>query len=504
MWPVIGCFLFASVISVLSNNIQTVRDERNKLLQEELGMMLGSEISLSDTEQKANETIMNLKLNELDNAFKYPQFFNYSKHFFEYKDEVKKTALYKIIQRMPKGAVLHVHDTALLGPDYILELTYWDDLYICYEEESIQFLFSRALPTVNCQNKWQLLKNIRYSSGNVEKFDAELRKHFTLLIDNPNSVYTDVNIVWQNFQNYFITTSGMVYYKPLWEQYFYDTLKAFREDNVMYIEMRSVLPHLYDLEGNVYDSIATAEIYKAVLDRFMSDYPDFYGAKLIYAPLRMVDVDTVKKYIKIAKAIKKKLPDFFAGFDLVGQEDLGVPTAEFLPLLVEAADDLDYFFHAGETSWNGISDENIIDAIVLNTKRIGHAFALAKHPLLMEEVRKRDIALEVNVISNAVLKLVQDIRNHPLATYLARGLPVVLSSDDPGIWEADPLSHDFYVTFMGVASRHADLRLLKKLALNSLYYSTYPDKDKIVYEFEKRWTRFIDNGEFAEFLSTNE
>ncbi|XP_063628458.1 adenosine deaminase 2-like [Cydia splendana] len=500
MWALVGCLLFAP--AVISNKLQTVQDERNYLLKKELNMMVGSDIVLSDSELVANETIMALKLHELDSGFKNPQLFHCSKHFFEYKDSVKETPLYKIIQKMPKGAVLHAHDTGLLGPDHVLNYTYWDNLHICYEDDTVKFLFSRDTPTSPCGNQWQLLKNVRYSSGNVEKFDDELRKHFTIVIDKPLDVYTDINKVWSKFQNYFISTSGLLYYKPLWEQYFYDTLKAFREDNVMYIEMRSVLPELYDLDGNTYDAVTTAETYKKVLDVFVRDYPDFFGVRLIYAPLKMGNSDTVKEYIRTAKVIKKKLPRFFAGFDLVGQEDIAPALINYLPELVDAADELDYFLHAGETNWQGLSDENIFDAVALKTKRIGHGYAIAKHPILKEEVKKRGIALEVNVVSNHVLKLVEDVRNHPLATFLAEGMPVVLSSDDPGVWEADPMSHDFYLTFLGVASRRADLRLLKKLALNSLYYSTYPDKEKIVFEFEKRWTKFIGNGEFLQAIGS--
>lgn len=485
---------FLRFLFVVAEQPSDIENERQLLLQKELKMMLGSDVILSDSEIKANEIIMDLKFKELDNAFKYPQMFNLSKHFFEYKDEVKRTPLYKIIQKMPKGAVLHAHDTGLLSPDYVLELTYLDDLYVCFENDDVKFLFSQETPNIPCGTKWQLMKEARYSSGNVDKFDANLRKHFTIVIDNPHELYTDVNAAWHVFQQYFITTSGLFTYKPVWEKYFHDTLKALREENIMYIEIRSVLPPIYDLESTEYTAIDTARSYKKVVDQFKTDYPDFFGAKLIYAPLRMVDVKTVEEYIRIAKEIKKDMPNFLAGFDLVGQEDLGTPTKDFFPVLLEAKSELDYFFHAGETNWYGSSsDENLVDAIVLGTKRIGHAFALIKHPLLLQEVKKRGIAIEVNVISNAVLKLVEDIRNHPVAAFMAQDLPVVLSSDDPGVWEADPITHDFYVTFLGVASRHADLKVLKKLALNSLYYSTYPNKDKIVHEFEIRWTKFIDS-----------
>ncbi|CAG9565330.1 unnamed protein product [Danaus chrysippus] len=467
---------------------------RKSILQKELNMMLGNDIVLSDNEEKANNIIMDLKRREIDYAFDNPQYFNFSKHFFEYKEEVKRSKLFKMIQRMPKGAVLHVHDTGILSPDYVLSLTYLDDLYVCFYENNVKFLFSLETPLSPCNTQWQLMKSARFSSGNVEEFDADLRKHFTIVIDDPHLIHRDINAVWSDFQQVFITTSGMLCYRPIWEQYFYDTLRALRDDNVMYLEFRSVLPSLYDLDGTVFDEIETVRSYKKVLDRFMADYPDFYGAKLIYAPLRNVDLKTVRHYLNVAKRIREEFPEFLAGFDLVGQEDLGAPTKDFMEILSDSMEEMDYFFHAGESNWYGTSsDENLADAIALNTKRIGHAFAIAKHPLLMEEIKKKDIAIEVNVVSNAVLKLVSDVRNHPLAIFLANNLPVVLSSDDPGIWEAEPLSHDFYVTFVGVASRHADLRLLKKLAINSLVYSTYHNKDKIVHEFEKRWTKYIDS-----------
>jgi len=66
-------------------------------------------------------------------------------------------------------------------------------------------------------------------------------------------------------------------------------------------------------------------------------------------------------------------PDFLAGFDLVGQEDKGKPLSEFTNKLNAINPAIQYFFHAGETKWNGVStDLNLFDAILLNAKRIGH------------------------------------------------------------------------------------------------------------------------------------
>ena len=52
----------------------------------------------------------------------------------------------------------------------------------------------------------------------------------------------------------------------------------------------------------------------------------------------------------MAVQMKANHPDFFAGFDLVGQEDIGTPLLGFLPELLDAAaKGIRFFFHAGET-----------------------------------------------------------------------------------------------------------------------------------------------------------
>ena len=109
------------------------------------------------------------------------------------------------------------------------------------------------------------------------------------------------------------------------------------------------------------------------IGRFVRDYPDFIGMKLIYAPVRKCNAQQMDEFLTIARQLREKLPDFVAGFDLVGQEDKGQPLVEFATKLQALGDNVQLFFHAGETNWYGTStDENLIDAILLNTKRIGH------------------------------------------------------------------------------------------------------------------------------------
>jgi adenosine deaminase CECR1 len=127
-----------------------------------------------------------------------------------------------------------------------------------------------------------------------------------------------------------------------------------------------------------------------------------------------------------------------AGYDLVGGEEAGYPIRRFVKELLafraicnEQMLDIPFLFHAGETLDTGSSvDENLLDAILLNSKRIGHGFALPKHPVAMRMVKERDIALEICPISNEILHLCPTIRGHTLPILLANNVHCTVNSDN--------------------------------------------------------------------------
>ena len=47
-------------------------------------------------------------------------------------------------------------------------------------------------------------------------------------------------------------------------------------------------------------------------------------------------------------------------------------------------------------------DINLVDALLLNVTRIGHGFAVTKHPLVKQLLETRRIPLEICPISNQV------------------------------------------------------------------------------------------------------
>ncbi|XP_058066206.1 adenosine deaminase AGSA-like [Anopheles bellator] len=468
--------------------------QRQELVQEEASLAFGADIVLSDKERIVNDHLMSLKHAELADGFENPFKFAPARHIFEVLDMIENSPLFKLIRQMPKGGLLHAHATSLANTEVIVRATYQEHLWQRGEftpERGLDFRFSRTVPD---GEGWELVQDIRKRVGDAQ-YDDAVRQKFSLYDKDPLNYYKTSDDVWSRFYGIFHAFKSMVNFKPFWESYFREVLQELHHDNVMYLEMRSGLPALYDLEGKTYSPEEVAEIYINITEEFKATHRSFAGTKLIYGPRRSVDDETLEERIDTVERVNHQYSNYVVGFDLTGQEEPGRPLLEMADKLLTLSPSVHFVFHAGETNWNGMeTDENLIDAILLGSKRIGHGYALLKHPLLLEEVKRRGICVEINPISNQVLRLVTDFRNHPASVLFSTDFPLVLSSDDPAYWGATPLSHDFYIAFLGMASAHQDLRLLKKLALNSLHYSLMDDQEKqtAMVRFESSWQNFID------------
>lgn len=219
----------------------------------------------------------------------------------------------------------------------------------------------------------------------------------------------------------------------------------------------------------------------------------FWGLTIIWTTLRSFETRRIIENMDHCITTKMEFPHLIAGYDLVGPEDLGKPLTDLLPELFwfrkQAAQEgvnLPFYFHAGETLGDGSStDNNLFDAILLGTRRIGHGFSLYKHPLLIDMVKDKRILIESCPISNEVLRLCGSVMAHPLPALLARGVACSLCNDDPAMLGQDTagMSHDFWQALQGW--ENLGLAGLGSLAENSVRWSTFEDQN------QEQWVKGI-------------
>lgn len=130
--------------------------------------------------------------------------------------------------------------------------------------------------------------------------------------------------------------------------------------------------------------------------------------------------------------------------------------------------------HAGELSLGLVPPQgltfHIREAVeIAGASRIGHGVDIAYEtdaPQLLARMARDRIAVEVNLTSNDVILGVKG-SEHPLWLYLAAGVPVALSSDDPGVSRVD-LTRDYERAVLEHGLSYTQLRQISR---DSLTYS---------------------------------
>lgn len=227
---------------------------RDALVKKQYASSFENDVALNDRERLANQIIMNLKSKAIQQGIDDPSSFTPSRHIFNVMDQMEASPLFQIIQKMPKGGVLHAHDTALCSPDYIVNLTYWKHLWQCTNNRTsdiVAFRFSTENPeTVSSTTTsdsqpctWMRVADARKLIG-AKEYDEYVRSLFTLYTDTPQTTYKDINVIWAKFQDIFDLLLPIVTYGPVWREYFKQALRELYSDGVQYLEFRGVLPEV--------------------------------------------------------------------------------------------------------------------------------------------------------------------------------------------------------------------------------------------------------------------
>ena len=116
---------------------------------------------------------------------------------------------------------------------------------------------------------------------------------------------------------------------------------------------------------------------------------------------------------------------------LGGDEERG-PARLFADLYREARDrGLRLTCHAGEMT----GPANVWEALEIGSERIGHGIRSIEDPALIAHLAAKNIPLEVCITSNLRTGAVASLAAHPVRKLYDAGVPIILNSDDPALFD---------------------------------------------------------------------
>ncbi len=138
---------------------------------------------------------------------------------------------------------------------------------------------------------------------------------------------------------------------------------------------------------------------------------------------------------------------------LGGREDTSLVIGHRRNFLRASARGLHLVAHAGEQS----GPEDVLECVrMLEVERVGHALSAASSPLALDALLFARIPVEVCLSSNLALCGIGSLSEHPVRVFLEAGIPVILATDDPAIFNTS-LEREFeHLATTGVSQ--SDLR----------------------------------------------
>jgi aminodeoxyfutalosine deaminase len=192
----------------------------------------------------------------------------------------------------------------------------------------------------------------------------------------------------------------------------------------------------------------------------------------IFDAVRHFTVPEAERVFRKAAAMHDEYPAII-GIGLGGDERQ-CGSGPFRALYAEArAAGLRLTNHAGETT----GPEAIREALSIGSERLGHVLSAIHDSALLQELKARQIGLELNPSSNVRTGVCSSFAAHPLRQYFDMGLLVTVNSDDPAFFGSD-LENEYLLAHTEQGFTRDELR---GLAANSIHSSFLPESSKAVW-----------------------
>ncbi|KAJ8023518.1 Adenosine deaminase 2 [Holothuria leucospilota] len=198
-----------------------------------------------------------------------------------------KSDLFQFIRKMPKGGDLHIHDISMVNIRWVIsELTYLPNLYYCDTKggKFVRYRYSDNAPEREdfCDDSWISVKERREEIG-PEDFDKMLYDKMTM--DNK---YQGAQAAWNKFSGSIDCVGDLMYSESGFRPYFKQALTEAYEDNVLYVEVRTLMSPIVSNSGERFSREETLRRFIEVTNEFKEENPGFIGAKFIFLSVRQV------------------------------------------------------------------------------------------------------------------------------------------------------------------------------------------------------------------------
>jgi aminodeoxyfutalosine deaminase len=195
-------------------------------------------------------------------------------------------------------------------------------------------------------------------------------------------------------------------------------LESLAEQNVRYAEITLSAGMVIRKKGDfgpIYEAVQREATRSTVEVRWNLDAIRHFGAD---------------HAMQVAELAAERTGDGVVSFGIGGDEERG-PADWFTEVYRFAgAHGLRLTAHAGET----VGPESVWAALRIGAERIGHGIRAVGDQALLRHLRDHKVPLEMCISSNIATGAVSLLSEHPVRRLYDAGVPIVLNTDDPGLF----------------------------------------------------------------------
>ena len=226
------------------------------------------------------------------------------------KSHMESTKLWKIVQKLPKGALLHAHLGATVDLEWVFNealrtkgMCVYSSIPLASDgvrgKECVRFAYSSAEKNV-VKSIWEsgytpdalipaAIAAENFQDGGQKGFVAWMKDHCSITQTESLQHHLGVDDVWRKLQQSFEILTPIIYYEPVLRAFIRKLFETLLIDGVRWMEMRTVLITKFALEGQDVPTSQSMELCRVIyeeIESFTAKEEGFWGSRLIWTSMR--------------------------------------------------------------------------------------------------------------------------------------------------------------------------------------------------------------------------